>query len=93
MAREARAAYRLREVSDKPMKIAVRIRNCGNSAALWSMNCGNRAVKNIVALGLVAAVRKADLYSFQREGLTGAWPAATSLASIGLFFINCLAPR
>jgi hypothetical protein len=32
------------------------------------MNCGNNAVKNIVALGLVTAVRKAALYSLERVG-------------------------
>ncbi|MNY74130.1 hypothetical protein D3C86_2130830 [compost metagenome] len=52
------------------MNIDVRIRNCGSRAALWSMNCGNNAVKNIVALGLVAAVSMADLYSFRRDGLS-----------------------
>ncbi|MNC73897.1 hypothetical protein D3C75_1251710 [compost metagenome] len=69
LAREASPAYSVRDVSDKPMKIDVSSRNCGSNAALWSMNCGNSAEKNIVALGLVAAVRKADLNSFRRDGL------------------------
>ncbi len=59
LARAASAAYRLKDVSDNIMKITVRIRNCGSSAAPWSMNCGNSAVKKMVALGLVAAVRNA----------------------------------
>ncbi|MNZ91360.1 hypothetical protein D3C78_1103410 [compost metagenome] len=70
LARAASAAYRLNEANDKAMNIDVRIRNCGSRAALWSMNCGNSAVKNIVALGLVAAVSMADLYSFSRDGLS-----------------------
>lgn len=69
LALEAGAAYRLKDATDNAMNIEVRIRNCGSSVAHWSMNCGNSAVKNIVALGLVSAVRKADLYSLKRVGL------------------------
>ncbi|MNP62708.1 hypothetical protein D3C76_1580210 [compost metagenome] len=75
------------------MKIEVRIRNCGSNAAPWSMNCGNSAVKNIVALGLVAAVRNADLYSFIRVGLLALLLPAPSFASIEFFFNSCFAPR
>ncbi|MNG08976.1 hypothetical protein D3C84_923710 [compost metagenome] len=57
------------------------------------MNCGNSAVKNIVALGLVTAVRKADLYSFKRVGLLFFEPSCIPSASIGLFLNNCLSPR
>ncbi|MNO07007.1 hypothetical protein D3C81_2290370 [compost metagenome] len=69
----------------------VRVRNCGSSAAPWSMNCGNKAVKNIVALGLVTAVRNADLYSLSVVGLLALALAMSTCA--GLFFSSCWAPR
>ena len=34
LAREASAAYRLRETTDNAMKIDVRMKNCGNNVAL-----------------------------------------------------------
>ncbi|MNT67664.1 hypothetical protein D3C72_2058270 [compost metagenome] len=93
MARAAKAAYALSEVSDKATKIPVKVRNCGNSAAPWSMNCGNSAVKNMVAFGLVTAVRKADLNSFSGVGRTLAERSAAPCSSIGLFFSSWRAPR
>ena len=38
LAREASAAYRLKDATDNPIKIKVRIRNCGIHGAPWSMN-------------------------------------------------------
>lgn len=35
-------------------KVVANTTNCGNSAAVGSINCGKRAVKNKIALGLLA---------------------------------------
>ena len=61
LALNARYPYVERETSENSINIKVIITNCGNTANEVFKNCGNRAAKNNIGFGLVAATKKPSL--------------------------------
>jgi hypothetical protein len=59
LARSATIEYNNKNENEKIISMAIRAENCGYNELRWFINWGNKAVRKIIAFGLLTATKKA----------------------------------